>query len=1002
MKKALISIAFALLAAIPSFSQDYSLAVRLFQDGEYAACYRQLEPLVPADAGDQIHLLSSSEQEYASYMLAASAFYLNRMDASLRLKAFLNDYPLSVYSYKAFFYLGTCAMNAGQYQDAIETFALCRRESLTRKEFEDYRFRVAFTSLQLERVGAADTLFQQLLDENGRYVVPATYYLAYIDYREGRAEEALQGFRKVADIDEYKSTVPFYIMQIQFNQGQYREMLGTAEQLLMEDPNESERMELYRLSGAGYYEMQNYASSLEYYDKYLDFGPELLRSDAYRIGMAHFAQKDYSQALKYLSKVTADDDALAQNATYHIGVCYLQQQKTDMARMSFERASLADYDLQTKEDALYNYALLCYETSFSPFNEQVKAFERILTEFPDSRYSDQIYSHLADAFLSTSNYQAAIDFINKTAHPSTTLLQTKCKLLFLLGVERFDNGDMDGARGLFGQSIDLAAKVKADATEARYWRGETGWRLNRLTEATTDFEVFVKAPGAPKLKAYGPAWYNLAYCYFNTRRYSDALNAYQRYLALNTDSKDASHIDAVNRIGDCYYYNRNYQQAEEYYRKTDQLTPDGNDYAVYQQAFCLGLRKQHQEKARLLASFEKRFPQSDYLCQALFEEGRAYIATDRPAEAIAAFQRLMAAQPNHPLSRKAGIQMGLLYFRTGDYARAIAIYQKVVTDYPGSDEARTAVNDLKEIYVATNDVQGYVDYVNTLGPAFAVGAGEQDSLTWSAAERLMVAQRQPEAIAGMKQYLEQFPQGRFRTQASYYCASLLSASGQKAEAIPYYRRVLEQPGNRFIPEALAVLSEDAWQQNHYQEALDYYTQWETLASERAERVAARTGVVRCLSELNRFEDCLTAVAKLQAESNLPPELVREIRYRKASALLALNRDQEATADLKELAKESQTAYGAEARYRLAQQEFDRGRLDQAAEQAQAFLRDGTPHAYWMARCFLLLSDVYMAREDNFQARQYLLSLKENYTVQDDIQPMIAERLERIAEQEQLN
>jgi hypothetical protein len=48
---------------------------------------------------------------------------------------------------------------------------------------------------------------------------------------------------------------------------------------------------------------------------------------------------------------------------------------------------------------------------------------------------------------------------------------------------------------------------------------------------------------------------------------------------------------------------------------------------------------------------------------------------------------------------------------------------------------------------------------------------------------------------------------------------------------------------------------------------------------------------------------------------------------------------------------------------------------------------------------VLLADVYIAREDDFQAKQYLLSLRANYTARDDIQDAIATRLAAISERE---
>ena len=71
--------------------------------------------------------------------------------------------------------------------------------------------------------------------------------------------------------------------------------------------------------------------------------------------------------------------------------------------------------------------------------------------------------------------------------------------------------------------------------------------------------------------------------------------------------------------------------------------------------------------------------------------------------------------------------------------------------------------------------------------------------------------------------------------------------------------------------------------------------------------------------------------------------------------------------------------------------------------AQGFLRDSklrsrasTPHAYWLARSFVLLSDVYMKLGRELDAKQYLLSLQQNYQADDDIAGMIQTRLAKMS------
>ena len=60
-----------------------------------------------------------------------------------------------------------------------------------------------------------------------------------------------------------------------------------------------------------------------------------------------------------------------------------------------------------------------------------------------------------------------------------------------------------------------------------------------------------------------------------------------------------------------------------------------------------------------------------------------------------------------------------------------------------------------------------------------------------------------------------------------------------------------------------------------------------------------------------------------------------------------------------------------------------------------FIDSGTPHAYWLARGFILLSDVYVKTDRDMEAKQYLLSLKSNYTESKEINNMIADRLAKL-------
>ena len=119
----------------------------------------------------------------------------------------------------------------------------------------------------------------------------------------------------------------------------------------------------------------------------------------------------------------------------------------------------------------------------------------------------------------------------------------------------------------------------------------------------------------------------------------------------------------------------------------------------------------------------------------------------------------------------------------------------------------------------------------------------------------------------------------------------------------------------------------------------------------------------------------------------------EVKYWKAKALVSNKNTSQARPLLEELSKDTRSKYGAEADYLLSQLLFDSGDLEGAEKVIMEFINEGTPHMYWLARSFILLSDIYKSQGKEVEARQYLISLQSNYTEKDDIAEMIAKRLE---------
>jgi TolA-binding protein len=145
--------------------------------------------------------------------------------------------------------------------------------------------------------------------------------------------------------------------------------------------------------------------------------------------------------------------------------------------------------------------------------------------------------------------------------------------------------------------------------------------------------------------------------------------------------------------------------------------------------------------------------------------------------------------------------------------------------------------------------------------------------------------------------------------------------------------------------------------------------------------------------MEKYDDVVATADELLKNGGLTAEEENEVRLARARAYSKLHKGSLAEKDFAQLAKDTRNVYGAQSAYYLAQEQYDAGNLKDAEKTLNSFIDSGTPHQYWLARGFILLSDIYHKRGADFEACQYLESLKSNYPGKDsDIFSMIQERL----------
>lgn len=921
-------------------SKNYDAAIRYYNDFlEYVPS--ELEP------GDERIRMAHQNIALASYLL-------RRSDAYRLLSSYKTEFPYTQNASQIELYLATLDFENGKYKPALKRLEAIDTDGLTEEEITQLTYYKGYCYLVTKKKDKAQEQFDMVLRRGAnKYQTPAHYYYGYCKFGDKEYGTALEHLLKVKGVKEFSNTTPYLICQCYYQLGDCNRASAMGDSIIRSNAKSKYNADIKHLSASCKYRNGDYAGALADILEYQKAKRKFKREDWYLAGMSYYYTDNAAKAVECLSKVTNKKDSLTTNAYFHIGQAYLKLGDKKNARLAFERSE--------GEDALYNYALVTYEMSYSPFNESVSAFERFLKEYPDSKYRTKVYEYLVNVYLTTKNYTAAYKSIQNIGEKTPEIMAAEQRVLFGLGTTQIANRRYSDASKNF--STILAGKSYNDTITSRshFWYGECLYRMGKYDDAITEFNTYLKTCKSVNEEEYGYALYNLGYANLKKGDKAESNKWFGKFTALEVTDKQML-TDAYNRIGDNYFIERGFSGAKAAYGKAMNVADKvkGADYALYQIGLISGLEKNYTDKIATLESLLQKYPKSEWTDDARFEIGKSYIALSENDKAIDEFKKITITYPKtNPIVVKSKLQIAMLLYNKGDVNGAIAMYKEVATQYPDTEEAETSMQTLESIMVDNNRVKEYADIAKSLNKGTGITIKE-DSLTYKAAEKIYFRNDFAGATPVFEAYIKSYPKGKYRSISKYYLANCYYQTGNKAKATDAYKSIVsstENPNKKLTLERLSALCYESGD----------------------------------LESTIKYSDDLLAVAS-------DAEVIADAKYRRMKSNIGLGKED--LADIKDLATDTRNAYGAEAEYLYIKHLYDTKDYAGCEKEFFKFVDSGTQHSYFLAEAFIVLADCYMAQEKYFDAKQYLLSLKENYNpAPDDISTAIDSRLLQISDKE---
>lgn len=969
----------------------YRTALELFNKEKYASA----KPLFlqTARAIDNPHDEMRGSALYYAGLCAAELF---NPDAERYLLEFIDRFPTHPAQQTARFHMGNLNYRSRNFEEAASWYASSSFHQLTAEQRNEFHFKKGYSLFMIESYNPAMQSLSQVKDPASPYFAPANYYHGHIAYLLSSYDVALSRFQLLEDDQNFGPVIPYYITHILYLQSRFDELLLYAPALL-DEASPRRAPEIAKLIGDAYFQQGQYEEAIPYLARFIrEGGNRAEREDHHQLGYAYLITGQYIEAIAHLERAARGSDELAQNAWYHLAASYLQTDQKRFARNAFNQAYQLGFPGDITRESLFNYAKLSFDLSLDPYNEAIISFQKYIREYPDSERTPEAQAYLIDLYLSTSNYREALASIETMNINTRRLREAYQRIAYYRGVELFNNGNLTEAIDHF----KLARKYTDNRTIAAlslFWEGEAHYRAENYMEAIRAHEAFLVSPGAFTQDVYNRAHYTIGYAHFKFQNYPAAITAFRKFISDRSEDNRLLN-DAKLRIADSYFMTKNYQAALDFYDRAIRIGVLDNDYAVYQKALVYGVMGQFENKVATLQQFLNNYASSTYAADARYEKGNTWLILQNNQQALTYFSQVINQHPNSARVKSAMLKTGLIHYNNNQDERALEVFKQVVSRYPGSPESQEALGAIRNIYVSLNRVDDFFQYSENIGFA-NVSVAQQDSLTYMAAENRYMQGDCTNAVQGFNNYIERYPNGIFAINAHYYRADCEFRRNAFDQALQGFNYVINRPRSVFTENALLRASQIEFSRGSYEQALPFFRQLEEVADSRPNILEGRTGQMRSLFRLHRYQEAIEASVAVLGTDRISQEIEQEARLVTGISHMMLQDYDRAIENLKIAAEASNNEMAAEAMYHIALIEFRKGNYQQSESLIFDYVNRMSAHEYWLAKTFLLLADTYIEMDNTFQARHTLQSIIENVQ-SDELRSEARQRMDHIDRIEQ--
>ena len=945
--------------------RTFETGMELLREGNLTAARRAFEDYAALGTGD---LKSVDAQYYAAYCALA----LYHQDGESLISRFVAENPSHHKADYAYFELAGFYFDEKNYAKAVEYYDKVDRQKLSISERYGYEFKYGYSLFARRQFKEALPHFNEIKRSGSEYAAASNYYAGYIEYQEGRYDEALTDLRTAENEEAYKRTVPSMIAKVLYQKGDYDQLITYGEGLLDQAGAYANAPEIYLVLGEAYYSKDRFEDAAGSYKNYIEATKN--RKDPgvmLRSGISNFKIGNDQVAIDQLKQAALSPDETGKSASYYLGMLYIRESNLRFASNAMEKA-MKSADASIKEESWFLYGKI--NTELGESNLAIRTLQEFLDQYPDSKFRNEAEQLLSQAFLHSNNYSLAIEYIEKLQSRSPAIESAYQAASYMRGVQLFNDKKFRLSLTYFDKSlinpVDRELRIGA-----LFLKGEAYSIARKYEEAIAQYSDLLRIAGNSDSEYVIKSYYGRGYAYFNTKDYDNALINFRRFVT--SSSGDSNYYqDAVIRLADCYYVAKDYPSALTNYQKAiNERYPD-RDYAFLQSGIIKGLQNNYRGAIIDFNTVLRLYPTSRHYDDALFEKGLLELQQGNYTNAVSIFDQLEQERPKSKFIPYALIRRATASSNLGKHGDAGEDYKKFLVTFPTHKEANNALLGLQQAMALSGDTGDFQKILDDFKEANPDQAG-LETVEYESAKNRYFNQEYQAAIQAFDQFITNYPEDPNVYEARYYIAESHYRLRNLDQALEVYNTVLEEDQITQIPRVLQRVADLEYLAARYDNAVYFYRRLSEEASNKRQEYNAWSGLMRSYFMLNQYDstEYYAAVILERGRINANAETTAQLFIGKSAYFRGDYNGAEV--QFRELKDQAKDANAAEANYLLAEIFHNKSEFEASNELLYELHANFSSYQEWYDRSYLLIAENFIGLEEYFQAMETLNSLIEN-------------------------